>query len=142
MDGEGADAGSFEVRPIGRVESSLTDPAAAPKQGFEGAPEAWLVLDAETREGLEGLEPGDELVVLTWLDRADREMLRVHPRDDTSNPLRGVFGTRSADRPNPIGLHEVELLAIEGERLRVRPLEAVDGTPVLDLKPVLRGLVG
>ncbi len=142
MDGGGADAGSFEVRPIGRVESSLTDPAAAPKQGFEGAPEAWLVLDAEVREGLEGLQPGDELIVLTWLDRADRETLRVHPRDDTSNPLRGVFGTRSADRPNPIGLHEVELLEIEGERLRVRPLEAVDGTPVLDLKPVLRGPAG
>ena len=142
MDGGEAGVGSFELRPIGRVESSLTDPAAAPKQGFEGAPEAWLVLEADVREGLEGLAVGDELIVLTWLDRADRETLRVHPRDDPSNPLRGVFGTRSADRPNPIGLHEVELVEIEGERLKVRPLEAVDGTPVLDLKPVLRRPAG
>jgi len=129
---------AFEVEAIGHVESSLTDLAAAPKQGFEGGAEAWLAIDERVREGLAGLAAGDELIVLTWLDRAEREVLRVHPRDDPANPLRGVFGTRSADRPNPIGLHEVELLAIEGNRLRVRPLEAVDGTPVVDLKPVLR----
>ena len=86
---------------------------------------------------LAGTEPGDRVIVLTWLDRADRDTLEVHPRDDPANPLRGVFSTRSADRPNPIGLHEVEVLAVEGERVRVRPLEAVDGTPVLDLKPVI-----
>jgi tRNA-Thr(GGU) m(6)t(6)A37 methyltransferase TsaA len=131
-------AGRFVVRPIGRVESSLTDPADAPKQGDEGAPEAWVVLEPEVLRGLEGLGPGDEVIVLTWLDRARRDVLRVHPRDDPANPLRGVFGTRSAERPNPIGLHPVEIVSIEGPRLRVRPLEAVDGTPVLDLKLVLR----
>jgi tRNA-Thr(GGU) m(6)t(6)A37 methyltransferase TsaA len=122
---------------IGRVESSLTDPAVAPKQGDEGAPEAWLVLEPGVLEALDGTEPGDRVIVLTWLDRARRDVLKVHPRDDARNPLRGVFGTRSADRPNPIGLHEVEIVAIEGERVRVRPLEAVDGTPILDLKPVI-----
>jgi tRNA-Thr(GGU) m(6)t(6)A37 methyltransferase TsaA len=130
--------GRFDVRPIGRVESPLTDPAGAPKQGDEGAPEAWVVLEPEVLRGLEGLRPGDEVIVLTWLDRARRDVLRVHPRDDPANPLRGVFGTRSADRPNPIGLHPVEIVSIEGPRLRVRPLEAVDGTPVLDLKLALR----
>lgn len=125
------------VRPIGRVESSLTDRAAAPKQGFEGAPEAWLVFDADAVEGLEGIEPGDELIVLTWLDRADRDVLRVHPRDDAANPLRGVFGTRSADRPNPIGLHEVRVVSIADGRLLVSDLEALDGTPIVDLKPVI-----
>lgn len=125
------------LRPIGRVESPLSDPAAAPKQGFEGGPEAWLVLEPRVLDGLDGLRAGDRLIVLTWLDRADRSTLKVHPRDDASNPLRGVFGTRSADRPNPIGLHEVEVLAIEGERVRVSDLEAVDGTPVIDLKPVI-----
>jgi tRNA-Thr(GGU) m(6)t(6)A37 methyltransferase TsaA len=127
----------FELTPIGRVESSLTDPASAPKQGDEGAPDAWLVLETSVLEGLEGIRPGDPLILLTWLDRADREVLRVHPRDDVSNPMRGVFGTRSADRPNPIGLHPVEVISIDGERIRVSNLEAVDGTPILDLKPVL-----
>ena len=123
--------------PIGRVESPLTDPADAPKQGPEGAPEAWLVLESGVLDGLDGIEPGARVIVLTWLDRARRDVLRVHPRDDPSNPERGVFSTRSADRPNPIGLHEVEVIWIDGERVRVRPLEAVDGTPVLDLKPVI-----
>lgn len=127
-----------ELKPIGRVESPLTDRAAAPKQGHEGAPEAWLVFEPDVLAGLEGLRPGDRVIVLTWLDRADRSVLRVHPRDDVANPMRGVFTTRSADRPNPIGLHEVEVLAIAGRRVRVSDLEAVDGTPVLDLKPVLR----
>jgi tRNA-Thr(GGU) m(6)t(6)A37 methyltransferase TsaA len=123
--------------PIGRVESPLEDPADAPKQGPEGAPEACLVLDPGVLAGLDGLEPGARVVVLTWLDRARRDVLRVHPRDDPSNPQRGVFSTRSADRPNPIGLHEVEVVSIDGSRLQVRPLEAVDGTPVLDLKPLI-----
>ncbi len=116
--------------PIGRVESPLVDPAAAPKQGFEGGPDAWLVLDPGVVDGLDGLDSGARMIVLTWLDRADRTVLRVHPRDDRSNPLRGVFSTRSADRPNPIGLHEVEVLAVEGNRVRVSDLEALDGTPV------------
>ena len=127
----------MELRAIARVESSLTDPAAAPKQGAEGAPEAWLVFSPDVLPALEGVEAGHRVLVLTWLDRADRGVLRVHPRDDPSNPMRGVFATRSADRPNPIGLHEVEVLEVDGERVRVRPLEAVDGTPVVDLKPVL-----
>jgi tRNA-Thr(GGU) m(6)t(6)A37 methyltransferase TsaA len=100
--------GDLSLTPIGRVESPLTDPAVAPKQGFEGAPDAWLVLDDGVLDGLDGLVPGARVIVLTWLDRARRDVLRVHPRDDPANPERGVFTTRSADRPNPIGLHEVE----------------------------------
>lgn len=123
--------------PIGHVESPLTEPADAPKQGSEGAPEAWLVLKPGVLEALDGIERGDRVLVITWLHLARRDVIRVHPRDDARNPLRGVFGTRSADRPNPIGLHEVEVLAIEGGRVLVSPLEAVDGTPVLDLKPVI-----
>jgi tRNA-Thr(GGU) m(6)t(6)A37 methyltransferase TsaA len=127
----------IELTPIGRVESPLTDPAAAPKQGFEGAPDAWVVLDPAVLPGLDGIRAGDAVIVLTWLDRADRDVLRVHPRDDPANPERGVFSTRSADRPNPIGLHVVEVVVVDGTRLRVRDLEALDGTPVLDLKPVI-----
>ena len=128
---------SFELMPIGSVESPLTDPASAPKQGDEGAPEAWLVFTPGVLEGLEGLRAGDEVIVLTWLDRARRDVLRVHPRGDTSRPQQGVFNTRSPHRPNPIGLHRVEIVSIEGGRVRVRNLEAVDGTPILDVKPLL-----
>ncbi len=128
---------SLALTPIGRVESPLVDPASAPMQGDEGAPDAWLVFEPGVLAGLEGIAAGDRVIVLTWLDRARRDVLRVHPRDDVTRPQRGVFGTRSADRPNPIGLHEVEIVAIEGARVRVRPLEAVDGTPILDVKPVL-----
>jgi tRNA-Thr(GGU) m(6)t(6)A37 methyltransferase TsaA len=131
------DDARFELVPIGTVESPLTDTASAPKQGHEGAPDAWLVLEQGVLEGLDGIGAGDRLIVITWLDRARRDVLRVHPRDDVANPLQGVFNTRSADRPNPIGLHEVEVVAIEGRKVRVRPLEAIDGTPILDLKPVL-----
>jgi tRNA-Thr(GGU) m(6)t(6)A37 methyltransferase TsaA len=127
-----------ELVPIGRVESPLTDPATAPKQGDEGSPEAWLIFEPSVLEGLRDLRPGDRVIVLTWLDRARRDVLQVRPRDDPANPLTGVFSTRSADRPNPVGLHEVEILSIDGTRLRVRDLEAVDGTPIVDLKPVLR----
>ena len=126
-----------DLRPIGHVESPLTDPADAPKQGSEGGPGVWLVIEPRLLDALDGIEPGDRVVVITWLHLARRDVLRVHPRDDARNPLRGVFSTRSADRPKPIGLHEVEVLAIEGDRVRVGPLEAVDGTPVLDLKPVI-----
>jgi tRNA-Thr(GGU) m(6)t(6)A37 methyltransferase TsaA len=135
----GVSQARYEAVPIGFVESPLTDGAAAPKQGDEGAPDAWLVFEPEVLEALADIQPGDRVIVLTWLDRADRSVLRVHPRDDASNPLRGVFSTRSADRPNPIGLHPVEVLAVEGERLHVRNLEALDGTPILDVKPVLPG---
>ena len=125
------------LRPVGYVESVLTDRAVAPRQPDEGAPDAWLVLDDHVAEALEGLGPGDDVVLLTWLDRADRDVLAVHPRGDEARPLTGVFATRSPDRPNPIGLHEVHVLAVEGTRVHVRHLEALDGTPVLDLKPVL-----
>ena len=125
------------VVPIGRVESPLTDPADAPKQGSEGAPDAWLVFADAVAPALDGLATGDRLVLLTWLHKGDRATLQVHPRDDRSNPVRGVFSTRSQDRPNPIGLHEVEVLAVDGERVQVRDLEAVDGTPILDVKPAL-----
>jgi tRNA-Thr(GGU) m(6)t(6)A37 methyltransferase TsaA len=128
----------IELEPIGRVESALTDRASAPKQGHEGAPEAWLVFAEGVLEGLDGLAPGARVIVLTWLHRARRDVLRVHPRDDVANPMRGVFTTRSPDRPNPIGLHEVEVVAIAGSRVLVRDLEAIDGTPIVDLKPVLR----
>jgi tRNA-Thr(GGU) m(6)t(6)A37 methyltransferase TsaA len=128
---------SYDVVPIGRVESPLTDKATAPKQGHEGSPEAWLVFEPAVLEGLDGIAAGDEVILLTWLDRADRDVLRVHPRDDASNPMRGVFNTRSADRPNPIGLHQVQIVEIEGNRARVRNLEALDGTPIVDLKPVI-----
>jgi len=127
----------LELAPIGTVESSLTDPRTAPKQGPEGAPGRLARLEPDVLAGLEGLRAGDRVILLTWLDRARRDLLLVHPRDDLSNPRQGVFSTRSADRPNPIGLHEVEIVEIEGHRLRVRPLEAVNGTPVIDLKPVL-----
>ena len=126
----------YILRPMAALSSELTDPSAANQQGFEGGPEAWLELDECVAEGLEGIAPGDRVVVLTWLHRADRAILRVHPRDDVRNPRRGVFSTRSADRPNPIGMHEVEVVAIDGARVRVRDLEAIDGTPVVDLKPV------
>jgi tRNA-Thr(GGU) m(6)t(6)A37 methyltransferase TsaA len=119
------------------VESPLTDAASAPKQGFEGAPQTTVVIDAAVAEALDGIEPGQRVLVLTWLDRADRRTLRVHPRGDPSNPIQGVFNTRSPHRPNPIGLHPVEVVAIDGLRLRVRDLEALDGTPVVDIKPLL-----
>jgi tRNA-Thr(GGU) m(6)t(6)A37 methyltransferase TsaA len=127
----------IELTVIGRVESELTDPAKAPMQGQEGAPEARLVFEPDFVEALDGIAPGDRIMVLTWLDRADRDVLRVRPRDDPANPIQGVFSTRSQHRPNPIGLHAVEVLSVEGDVLRVRPLEAVDGTPVVDVKPVL-----
>jgi tRNA-Thr(GGU) m(6)t(6)A37 methyltransferase TsaA len=130
-------ADGYRVHAIGRVESPLTDRAAAPRQGDEGGPEAWLVFDASVAEGLSMLRPGADVLLLTWLDRADRGVLAVHPRGDLTRPREGVFTTRSPDRPNPIGLHRVTVLAVDGLRVRVSDLEALDGTPVLDVKPVL-----
>ncbi|MFI7443844.1 tRNA (N6-threonylcarbamoyladenosine(37)-N6)-methyltransferase TrmO [Nonomuraea indica] len=128
---------SFLVRPIGRVESPLSDLAQAPRQGDEGGPAAWLVFAEQVREGLRDLRPGDDVIVLTWLDRARRDVLAVHPRDDRARPLTGVFSTRSPDRPNPVGLHRVRVLSVDGTRVRVSDLEALDGTPIVDVKPVL-----
>ncbi|HEX2076602.1 MAG TPA: tRNA (N6-threonylcarbamoyladenosine(37)-N6)-methyltransferase TrmO [Longimicrobium sp.] len=128
---------SFEVKAIGWVESPLADPESAPRQADEGAPEAWLVFEPEVLEGLRSLRAGDEAIVLTWLHRARRDVLSVHPRGDRSRAQEGVFSTRSPHRPNPIGLHRVQITAVDGPRVRVRSLEAVDGTPIIDLKPVL-----
>lgn len=129
------------IEPVGRVCSPLREPAEAPKQGDEGAPDAWLVFEPGVDEALRGLQVGTDVLVLTWLDRAQRDVLTVHPRGDLSRPATGVFATRSPDRPNPIGLHRVEIASIEGLRVRVRNLEALDGTPIVDVKPVL-GPVG
>jgi tRNA-Thr(GGU) m(6)t(6)A37 methyltransferase TsaA len=127
----------LELSPVARVQSDLTDVATAPNQGDEGAPEAWIAFEPALLEALEGIRAGDEVLLLTWLHRARRDVLRVHPRGDLSRPGRGVFATRSPDRPNPLGLHRVRVTAIERSRLRVSGLEAVDGTPVVDVKPVL-----
>jgi tRNA-Thr(GGU) m(6)t(6)A37 methyltransferase TsaA len=126
-----------ELDQIAYVESPLRDRAAAPKQGNEGAPEAWLVFDERVAAGLDGLRTGDDVFVLTWLHQSRRDALRVHPRDDRSNAERGVFTTRSPERPNPIGLHRVRILRIDGLRVQVQNPEAIDGTPIVDLKPVI-----
>jgi tRNA-Thr(GGU) m(6)t(6)A37 methyltransferase TsaA len=128
----------FSLDPIGRVVSSLHDPADAPKQAHEGAPSAWLEFRAEFAPGLRDLAVGDSILILTWLDRANRATLSVHPRDNLTLPLRGVFSTRSADRPNPIGVHRVRVVEVDSPtRVRVDALEAIDGTPIIDVKPVL-----
>jgi tRNA-Thr(GGU) m(6)t(6)A37 methyltransferase TsaA len=132
-------SGSYVVQPIGRVESPLTDRDLAPKQGDEGSPDAWLVFEPGVSEGLRDLQVGTEVIVLTWLDRARRDVLVVRPRGDRARPETGVFSTRSPDRPNPVGLHRVAIVSIDGSRLRVRNLEALDGTPIVDVKPVLDG---
>jgi len=129
--------GTYVLQPIGWVESPLVDRDMAPKQGDEGSPDAWLVFGPEVSEGLRDLRAGTEVILLTWLDRARRDVLAVHPRGDPARPETGVFSTRSPDRPNPIGLHRVAILSIEGTRVRVRNLEALDGTPIVDVKPVL-----
>jgi tRNA-Thr(GGU) m(6)t(6)A37 methyltransferase TsaA len=129
----------YEIRPVGYVESSLVDRQTTPKQGFEGAPEAWLVFNPDVAEGIRDLAVGADVFVLTWLHQARRDVLAVHPRDDPQTPETGVFSTRSQDRPNPIGLHRVHIAAIDGLRVLVRDLEAFDGTPIVDVKPVLAG---
>ncbi len=134
--GDAPDA-SYQVRPIGWIESPLVDTAEAPKQGELGAPDAWLVLNPEVREGARDLAVGSEITVLTWLHQARRDVLVTHPGGVPTRPERGVFSTRPPARPNPVGIHRVSVLAIEGDRLRVGPIEAIDGTPVIDIKPVL-----
>ncbi len=125
------------LRAIGYVESTLTEPQAAPRQGDARAPDSRRVFDPAVRPALDGLRPGDNIVVVTWLHLADRTILQVHPRGDTTRPIRGVFATRSQHRPNPLGLHQVMILAIDDLRVHVRGLEAVDGTPIIDVKSAL-----
>ena len=128
---------NYTIEPIGHVRSELTLLEDAPMQGDEGAPEAWLEITTRAAGGLLGIRVGDELIVLTWLHLAERDVLQVHPRGDLNRPLAGVFATRSPDRPNPVGLHRVTVLEIAEQKLRVAPLEAIDGTPLVDIKPVL-----
>jgi tRNA-Thr(GGU) m(6)t(6)A37 methyltransferase TsaA len=128
---------AYQVRPIGWVESTLVDPADAPNQGHQGAPDAWLVINPEVRQGIRDLQVGADIFVLTWLHRARRDVLATQPGDDPTGPERGVFSTRSPARPNPVGLHRATILANEDGRVRVHPLEAVDGTPLVDVKPVI-----
>jgi tRNA-Thr(GGU) m(6)t(6)A37 methyltransferase TsaA len=128
---------SYTIKSIGVIRSELTDRKAAPLQGDEGAPEAWLELTVAVAQGLAGIKAGDELIVLTWLHLAQRDVLQVHPRGNLETPLTGVFATRSPDRPNPVGLHRVTVLEVDASRLKVAPMEAIDGTPIIDLKPVL-----
>jgi len=128
----------YFLRPVGIVRSSLRSREGCPKQGGEGAPDAWLEIDPAFTEALDGIAVGSNMLILTWLHKGRRDLLRVHPRGNPNEPLRGMFATRSPDRPNPIGLHRVEVLEIqESDRIRVGPLEALDGTPVIDIKPVL-----
>ncbi len=127
----------YTIHPIGVVRSELKNREDAPMQGYEGAPDAWIEIAPEVAEGLDGIESDSDIIVLTWLHRADRDTLLVHPRGNPDAPLTGVFATRSPDRPNPMGLHRVTVRSIDGLRLRVGPLEAIDGTPIVDIKPVL-----
>jgi tRNA-Thr(GGU) m(6)t(6)A37 methyltransferase TsaA len=135
MSGERMD---LQLRPIGVIRSTLKHRSEAPKQGSEGAPDAWLEVDPTLVDALDGLETGDEVFVFTWFHQAHRDVLTVRPRSDPRNRLTGVFATRSPDRPNPIGLHPVVVRAVAGNRLRIGPIEAIDGTPVVDIKPVLK----
>ena len=129
---------SARLKPIGVIHSTLKSRTNAPRQGSEGAPDAWLEVHPWAADGLHLLAAGDEILVITWLHRARRDVLQVRPRSDPRNPITGVFATRSPDRPNPLGLHPVVVRAIEGTRLRIGPIEAIDGTPVVDIKSVLR----
>jgi tRNA-Thr(GGU) m(6)t(6)A37 methyltransferase TsaA len=127
----------YSLRPIGHIRSPLRTVADAPRQGSEGAPDAWPEMDPTFARGLRGIAPGDDIIVVTWLHRADRNVLETHPRNDPAIPLAGVFATRSPDRPNPLGFHRVTVHEVSGTRLRIGPIEAIDGTPVVDVKPVL-----
>jgi tRNA-Thr(GGU) m(6)t(6)A37 methyltransferase TsaA len=126
-----------KLQVVGRIRSALRSTEEAPRQGSEGAPDAWLEVDPSFAPALRGVAAGDEVIVITWLHRGNREVLQVHPRGDPEIPIAGVFATRSPDRPNPLGLHRVTVREISGIRLRIGPIEAIDGTPVVDIKPVL-----
>jgi tRNA-Thr(GGU) m(6)t(6)A37 methyltransferase TsaA len=128
---------NYRIRPIGVIRSELTRRDAAPRQGNEGAPDAWVEVNSAVAEGLDGITVGSEIILITWFHKAHRDILRLHPRRDKSKPVTGVFSTRSPDRPNPLGLHRVAVIEIAGNRIKVRPIEAIDGTPVVDIKPVL-----
>ena len=127
----------MELRQVGVIRSPLSSRHEAPKQGHEGAPDAWLEVQPWAADALLGISPGDQLIIITWLHQGNRETLRVRPRRDPNNPLTGVFATRSPDRPNPLGLHPVVVRAVEGTRLLIGPMEVVDGTPVVDIKIAL-----
>ena len=132
----------YLLRPVGFVRSKLKRREDCPKQGYEGAPDAWVEVDSAFAEGLDGIKPGSEVILVTWFHKATRNVLKLHPRNSTDKPLRGVFATRSPDRPNPLGLHRVEVLQIDRPgRFQVRPLEALDGTPIIDIKPILKKTV-
>ena len=127
----------YSLYPLGFLHSPLKHRGEAPNQGREGAPDAWLEVNSTVAEGLEGIAVGNEIILITWFHKADRDILKLHPRGDENMPLTGVFATRSPDRPNPLGLHRVTVLEITGKRLKVGPIEAIDGTPIVDIKPVL-----
>lgn len=127
----------YVIEPIGIIRSALTTREASPKQGYEGGVEAWIEIHPPYAEGIEGMAVGKDVIVVTWFHKASRNKLKVHPRGDKSRPLTGVFSTRSPDRPNPLGLHRVTVREISANRLKVGPIEAIDGTPVVDIKPVL-----
>lgn len=129
---------NYTLHPIGVIHSDLTTREDAPRQGYEGAPDAWIEVTESVAAALHGISVGDDLIILTWFHRSARDVLQVHPRGEIENPLTGVFATRSPDRPNPIGLHRVSVREIKGNRLKVGPIEAIDGTPVIDIKPVLQ----
>ena len=137
MNSEHSITSTFSIHPIGFIHSELKQRSEAPRQGMEGAPNAWLEVSARFAEGLQGISPGQKLIVITWLHAAARDTLKVHPCGDLNSPLTGVFSTRSPDRPNPLGLHRVTVREIVGNRIRIGPIEAIDGTPVADIKPVL-----
>ena len=127
----------YSIQPVGQIQSTLRAVNEAPRQGSEGAPDAWLEVYPAFARALFGIATGDEVIIITWLHRADRDVLEVHPRGDPENPITGVFATRSPDRPNPLGFHRVTVREISEGRLRIGPIEAIDGTPVVDIKPVL-----
>lgn len=135
-----ARGGRAYLRPIGVIRSTIKNRSEAPMQGSEGAPDAWLEVNPFAAQALDGLQAGDDIIVITWLHQARRDVLKVHPRSDRSRPLTGVFATRSPDRPNPLGLHRVTVRELATNRLQIGPIEVIDGTPVVDIKPVLSSL--
>jgi tRNA-Thr(GGU) m(6)t(6)A37 methyltransferase TsaA len=132
-----SDTPDYCLQPIGFIQSTITTRQEAPKQGYEGAPDAWIIIDEKALPAMEGLTTGDDIILITWFHKSKRDVLQIHPRGDINNPITGVFATRSPDRPNPLGLHRVKVLEIKDNKLKVGPLEALDGTPVVDIKPVL-----